>query len=305
MPGYNVHEAIEFLGERLEDKTNSSFNRALRLILLENSETQAAHLLNDKYLSELETLEESVAVSSGKTLLTALANGVLRSGEGILQVKIHGGKICNKLPIKDLKITETTIHEGSTDDPMWWPFHNTINVLPATTSLIDVSYLRLPPPLLYKFTVVEEDTPSTTVFKGTAGQGLLTVDDTYNGVVICNAVESKKTYHVVTDYTGSTLQFTVTAEVAAEPRTWDSGDEFYFLTKSFSLTNIAGLEFTLNPSLHEIILLLAEAACWAQTKETTRRDSAQNKAIDIINLLNAKYEDPKGVGTDSLRRQGR
>ena len=89
---------------------------------------------------------------------------------------------------------------------------------------------------LERLTVVEESSPSTTVFKGTAGQGLSSVNDAYNGAVIINMTNG--TYHVVTDYIGATLQFTVTAEAAASPRTWDSGDEFIFPNGELALPGI-------------------------------------------------------------------
>lgn len=89
---------------------------------------------------------------------------------------------------------------------------------------------------LERLTVVEESSPSTTVFKGTAGQGLSSVNDAYNGAVIINMTNG--TYHVVTDYIGATLQFTVSEEVAASPRTWDSGDEFIFPNGELALPGI-------------------------------------------------------------------
>ena len=86
---------------------------------------------------------------------------------------------------------------------------------------------------LSRLTVVEEGSPSTTLFKGTAGEGLSAVNDAYKGAVIYNITNG--TSHVVTGYTGATLQFTVTAEAAAEPRTWDSGDEFIFPNNELTL----------------------------------------------------------------------
>ena len=79
---------------------------------------------------------------------------------------------------------------------------------------------------LSRLTVVAESPVSTTVFYGTVGQGLSTENDAYNGAVLVNL--SNGTNHIVTDYVGSTRKFTVTAEAATSPRSWASGDEFYF-----------------------------------------------------------------------------
>jgi hypothetical protein len=89
---------------------------------------------------------------------------------------------------------------------------------------------------LSRLTVVAESPVSTTVFYGTAGQGLSAVDDAYNGAALVNL--SNGTNHIVTDYVGSSRKFTVTAEAATSPRTWASGDEFYFPNNEVTLRSI-------------------------------------------------------------------
>jgi len=295
----NVYDALAHLGERLEDLKGDKYNNTIKLKYLGYAEVQLANMLHDAYLGELETREESVVVTTGKTALSTLSHDVLRSGQGIKEVQIHGGKICTPLDYSEHKVTEHPHHLGTTDDPLFWVFGGNIYVLPAATTLVDVSYLRIPAPLLGKLTVVELETPTTTAFKGTEGEGLSDEDDTYNGAIIYNATND--TYHVVVAYVGAELRFTVSAEISADPRTWDSGDEFYFLTHDFCLLNIEGSQFTLNESHHEIILLLAEGACWAQTGDS-RRDSAIQKALNMVEILNAKYKAPDGVGTKTLRQ---
>jgi len=296
----DVYNALAHLGERLEDLKGDKYNNTVKLKYLGYAEVQLANMLHDAYLGELETLEESVSVAGGKTALSVLGYDILRSGQGIKEVKIHGGKICIPIDFKDRKATEHPHHHGSADDPYYWVYGGYIYVLPASTALIDVSYLRIPSPLLGELTVVEQETPDTEYFLGTEGEGLSAVDDTYAGAVIYS--KTNDTYHVVLAYTGATRLFYTTVAPGADPPTWDSGDKFYFLTHDFSLLNIEGTQFTLNESHHEIILLLAEGACWAQSNETSRRDSAIGKALQMLEILNAKYEAPEGVGTKSLRQ---
>jgi len=101
---------------------------------------------------------------------------------------------------------------------------------------------------LDRLTVVEEDPASTTVFKGTADQGLSSVNDAYNGAVVINVTNG--TYHVVTDYVGADLQFTVSEEVAVAPRTWNSGDEFIFPNGELALPGILNGDRSILDVLH-------------------------------------------------------
>ncbi|MBW7995359.1 MAG: hypothetical protein FVQ81_02065 [Candidatus Glassbacteria bacterium] len=297
----NVAKAVGFLAERFGDLGENKFTGRIKVDLLENAELDLANKLHPAYLTELEVPEEQVAYATEFTLLSALANNVLGGAEGILTVRLTGGKYCRKIDPRKIKDTESYYRTGSDEDPMYYVEGNRINILANSASgNIDVTYRKVPGPLYYLFTVVEEGTPSTTLFKGTAGEGLSATNDAYNGAVIYNVTND--TYHVVTDYVGATLQFTVTAEVAGAPRTFDSGDKIRFLTHDFDLLNLASVEFTLNPSLHETVLLLTEAAGWAQTPEVSRRDGAWDKAVASINTLNAKYKEPEVLGT---QKQGR
>lgn len=291
----NVAQAAGFLGERFGDLAANKFNDALRRLLLQNAEIDLANKLHPAYLTELETLQESVSLSSGSVALSTLTYDVLKGAEGIMEVKLAGGKICTKIDPLRRKETESFFRQGSTEDPYFFVRNNKIYVLPAAATSIDVVYRKVPDPLYYLFALT--GTSSTTGFVGDASQGLSAVDDAYNGTPVFNI--EKGSYHVVTDYVGSSRTFTVSP---AAGTAFTTGQHFRFLTHGFDALTLTGVNFSLNEGLHEIILTMAEAAGWAQTEYRDRGEIAWKKAVESINVLNAQYKDPDRLGT---QQQGR
>ncbi len=58
----------------------------------------------------------------------------------------------------------------------------------------------------------------------------------------------------------------------------------------------------LNPSLHQILLDLAESICWKMDNQHNRSAEARTSAFEEIKVLNGRYTNPEGIGTSSRRR---
>ena len=209
----------------------------------------------------------------------------LRGAQGILSVKLTSGKYCRIIDQKDIKDTEGHYRAGSSVDPIAIIRNNQIEVKATSPTTIDVSYLRLPTAPYFSFTSDAADSgSSTTKFDGASGEGLSTSNDAYNDAVIYN--EDKETYHVVTDYNGTSLEFTVSPAASSA---FPNGQTFRFITNGFDATNLSGVEFDLNESFHNIIVDLAESFGLAQTDKDQQRIAAENRAANAIRDLNAIF----------------
>jgi len=290
----NVALAATTLSSRFKDLGLQKFNNAIIRTLLESAEIYVASKLHPAYLTELETPEVSVAVSSGYAALSALSNSVLGGAQGVREVKLTGGKICILIDAKNRKDTENAFWQGSTDSPIAWVQNNRIYVLPASTALIDVSYLKVPDPLYFNFTSNQADSgASKTKFDGASGEGLdTTTTNYYLGAVIFNI--TKKSYHVVTAYNKTDLEFTVGPEAAAN---FTESQQFRFLTHDFDALSLSGVDFTLNADKHSMIIDVAEAAGLAQTELHQQREAANSRAENTIAVWNAKFIPPERLGT--------
>ena len=292
----NTNEAIDSLGMRLEDANKVDFTETLRLRALNDAQIKLANMLHTNYLTELQSLKTGVTVTAGVTGTlnnSLLTYNVLRGEQGIIKCRISsGGLWLHKLDIKDVKRTENSYLQGTTKNPLFYVFGNKIYVLPTTITSIDVLFLREPTTLLYPFNADQADSgASTTKFDGRSADSLSAVNDYYNGAVIYS--KEHDSYHVITDYVGADLEFTVSPAATGN---FTENQEFYFLTHGFDLLGLSGVDFDLNPALHEIIVTLAEAQCWAIDEKLERRNAAMKAAMDEIAVLNARFERAEGIG---------
>ena len=328
-----VSDMMEILGLRLEDAGNVRFSNSFKRSILELSQIKLSNMLDIGYLTELEYLDASKTATAKVLAFSSLTYPVLKGKEGILKVKISGGKYCTQIDINDLKQTENSYLEGTDDNPLFYVFKNTIYILCTTTNpVIDVYYLRLPPPLLYPlaydkingvvtsvadlgidiavftctvdhglsdgevvthtgFNVepyngtgavtflstktytwndVEYVAPDDGVFTGLntvelqASQDLSADNNHYNGALFYNI--TKNSYHVATDYTAASQHLVFYPAIAAP-----ADDQTIYMLKHTSnaveITNLEALEPLLNPTLHELIIDLAEAECWKSGKK--------------------------------------
>jgi hypothetical protein len=302
----NVAEMMDLLGLRLEDANKGDFPDLYKLKTLGNSQVKVSNNLHNAYLTELEVSDTNKSLTSGSLSISSLAHDVLRGGQGIRKVKVTGtgGLWLTMIDLADVKKTENTFLAGTVTNPLGYVFQNKINVIPTSVSAIDVYYLRVPAPLLYTFAMSAASPASTTEFLGASTlDSINTADDFWNGAVVYSI--GKNTYHVITDYdhTGNAKGerlFTVSPAAGTNFGT----DTFYFITHGFDALNLSGVTCQLNESLHELVVTLAEAECWAMNRNLDRRNAALETAFGEIKMLNARYESekPEGIGTD---RKGR
>ena len=287
----DVREMMDNLGLRVEDASGQTFTDAMKLKSLTNGELKAAAFLHDNYLDELRVKESNKSLTSNVLEFTGLTHRVLRGEQGILKVKIYGGKYSTRIDLGDIKKTENSLLASTDSNPLHLVFQQQIEMLHAV-SAIDVWYLKIPSPLLYKFDLTQSGGGSTTVFIGDAGQDLSASDDAYNGAVIYSV--DQDSYHVVTDYVGTSRTFTVTPAAGSA---FATGQSFMFLTHDFDKLNLDGVYPSLNASLHELIVTFAEAELWRMDKQPDRSRSALDSALAEVEVLNAKYKPAEGIGT--------
>ncbi len=295
----DVRELMDNLGLRVEDAAGRTFNDDMKLKALNNGQVKAAAFLHDNYLDELRVKESNKALTSNILAFSELNYRVLRGEQGILKAKITGGRYCIRTDLEQIKKTENSNLSSKNSYPLFLVYSGQIEML-HDVSAIDVWYLRLPNPLLYAFTITQTGTPSATQFIGDAGQGLSAVDDAYNGLtdnkraaIYCLDTES---YHVVTDYDGSTRTFTVSPGLSGDSR-FLTGNSFYFMTHDFDKIGLEGVYPDLNPSLHDLLLTFAEAEIWRMDKSPDRADAALKTALAEVEVLNAKFRPAEEIGT--------
>lgn len=307
MPVMNSTEMVNIEGLRLEDEKGSNFTDDTKLSALNNAQTNLAHKLKKPYLTELQEVEDSLTATSGEYALSSLNFDVLGGGQGILRVKINGGKYCTEIDRKDLKAMENFYTAGSINNPMYYVFENKIHISNGQTNpTIDVYYYKVPTDMIYVADISALGAPADTGFIGDDSQGLSAVDDTYNGIVVYSV--NQESYHVVTDYVGETRTFTVSP--AADANFGD--DEITFIANEFDNLSIkpsstdASLKVVtcdLNPSLHSLVIDIAEAECWAMDAEIDRKNAATQMADLVVTTLNDQYVEAEGIGTDGVYRR--
>lgn len=288
-----TQEMIEQLGLQTEDEDHVRNPELIKQRALSNATLALCQTLRNEYLDELKEKAAGVELTSGEYALSSLDYTVLRSGAGILKVKIKDGKWCTKQELEDQKVTENPSLRGSLRNPLFMIHENKIIVSTGGLAThIDIYYIRNPNPLLHTFTLGVDGGGSKTIFRGSADEGLdESADDIYNGAVVYITQESF--YAVVKDYAKTNRVFTIFRDDAAA--NLDSGS-FYFATAPFKIDGLENHFCELNPSLHPLVLLLAEGELWARDKKLDRKEAALGKVKDEVVILNARYEPSPGVG---------
>lgn len=284
-------EMIDHLGLMTEDEGHVRNTELIKQRALNNATLALCQMLRNEYLQELKVLAANQALTAGKFALSGLDYTVLRSGAGILEVKIKDGKWCTKQELEDQKITEHPMLKGSDRNPLYMIHENSIIVSTDTATHIDIYYIRCPNPLLYSFTLAAAGTPSTTKFVGPASKGLIETNDYYDNAVVYITQESF--FAAVKNYVGATREFEIFRNDAAANLTTGS---FYFATSPFKITGLDNHFCELNPSLHPLVLIQAEAELWARDKALDRKEAALGKVKEEVAILNARYEPSPGIG---------
>ncbi len=292
------------LGVRLESPDGIDFTSSMKMGALNNAQVYVAQKLNKEYLTELQKIDESKTATAGTYALSSLTYGVLGGAQGILAVKINGGRWCTRYDLKNIKGTENFFHEGSPHNPLFLVFQGDILVSNSFANpVIDIYYLKNPPTMEGVYNISALGSPADTGFVGDASQNLSVIDDTYNGVLVRSV--NQDSYHVVTDYVGASRTFTVSP--AADANFGDDEIEFHsfdFDTLSIEPTATDPDMFVetcvLNKSFHELVITLAEAECWAMDAQLDRKDAANAQAEVIIETINGRVQKRTGTGIKSV-----
>jgi hypothetical protein len=284
----------DLLAIRLEDAA-SRVTPAMKLGALHTGEIILANKLHPHFLTELEVIKTGLTLTTGVKALTAanLGYDVIRGGDGITKVIVTNGNEATWIDPRDTKRMENSFLTATVDNPVYTVFQGNLMVWPTTITSVEVWFLRVPPKLRHAFTYIftGASPSSTTQFIGDDGQNLSTSDNYYNNSVIF--LGETDTYHVVTDYEGSTRTFTILPETAYAI---GGADTFQFLTHDFDLTNLTAVYPLVGAAYHNIMVTLAEATCFGILGEDTRRDNAWEKATAEIKAINARFKPAAGIG---------
>ena len=139
-----VDEMYTLLDTRLEDAGRTKFVVATRLLALTNAETKLVPLVDNKYLTELETSDLNKSISSGYYLLSSLTGDVVTGKKGITRVKVHGGKWMTPMEPDELQDQQNTLYAPSVLNPKYYVYESRLYVVPTTIPKIDIYYLKNP-----------------------------------------------------------------------------------------------------------------------------------------------------------------
>jgi len=141
---------VSELGLRLEDAAGTVFTSALKFVMLNRAQVQAAQLLHNAYLTELETISSASLDFSTTYALSGIGNTVFRGADGILKVKISpagsGFLWATEVDVSQVKRLENTYLAGSAANPVYYIFGNSIYPINGTAAgtLGTVYYLKVP-----------------------------------------------------------------------------------------------------------------------------------------------------------------
>jgi hypothetical protein len=293
----SVRDMVDELSLRLIDAAKGKFPDKFKWESLNLAQYYTVNMLHPDYLTELVASDSNETVTTGTLDIANLTYKPLRDTEGIIDLKVYNGLYCQMLGLDDIKKEENTYLDGATTYPMAWMFANVIRTLPTTIAALDVDYMKVPLPLMHPFTIIYTGASPGSVsdFLFNDSQNIIETDDYYNGA--CVYYITGQTYHVITDYEGSSRTASISPDAAT---TIGDGDTVYFIpTKDhdFHLTNLENVYCTLDASLHEIIIDIAEALCWKVPGDSVRVKEALDNALEQIKSLNASVMQADGIGT--------
>tara|TARA_R110002020_G_scaffold438535_2_gene648987 strand:+ start:6522 stop:7166 length:645 start_codon:yes stop_codon:yes gene_type:complete len=140
------------LGFRMEDTAESIFTKQQKVDAINNAMVQVCALVDNSYLSELET-STTASVSSGEATYANLFSGGNPVRSSIIAVRDYSGgsdlKWCTIIDAKDVKQTDNAYLAGTTANPTVQIFDEKIHVQPSTVNQIKVWYIKSPTPYVY------------------------------------------------------------------------------------------------------------------------------------------------------------
>ncbi len=306
MPGHTVQEMLDILGLRLEDEGVTKYSVAAKLDALNKAQLKITNLVHPRLLTELEVKEFGVscALASGDdegsyafTSLDGLQGYPL--ADGIQMVRLNGGGAwCHEIELKDIKKTDNSFYTASDARPYFWIDRERIYVAASTdTTLIDIWYLREPKDMVAQFTVASvangavvsaPDLDSYYIELTFTTPGWTA--DEFNGMIGYN--ETKKSYFLIVDSTTTELLVLT----YPEEEIYAGNDVIHFVTSAANQDSLSNAACELNPSLHGLIVDLAESHLWTHDGQGQRSKEAYQRAVGEIQFMNAKYGLDRNIG---------
>ena len=298
----NVDQDIAILRNRLEDidTVNPKYSTIMLVDALNIGQVTITERLHILYLTELTNIKSGVTAVSGQYSISSITGPkVARGDQGILAVKINGGKWCKRMDPYELSVLENEYLTGNTRNPRYWVDQNIIYIRPTviggTDPVIDIHYIGVPTDLVYPWNVqTAAGGTSNTQMKITAGQGQGGAG-TYVWYPIYYEDATSASYHIITANDGTDITVTPAKAVG------DFGTgTIKFLNRSEDTLNNELVNGDLNSQLHKILIDYAEAEVWQLDNKLTRAAAATAKAEAAIQALNSRVTTPDGIGSQSL-----
>ena len=133
------------LGFRMEDTAESIFTKQQKVDAINNAQKQLVVMVDNSYLSELET-STTASVSSGEATYANLFSTSNPIRSSIIAVRDYSGgadlKWCTIIDAKDVKQTDNVYLAGTTANPTVQIFDEKIHVQPSTVNQIKVWYIK-------------------------------------------------------------------------------------------------------------------------------------------------------------------
>jgi len=286
----DVYDMLEILGLQLEDPSAIRFSNRIKRDNLEQAQYKLANLLHTNYLTEFEYVDESKTATAKVLNFSDLTYKVLKGNQGILKVKIHGGRYCNQIDIKDLRDNSNSYMEGTDTNPLFYVYDEKIYILCSTANpVIDVFYLRNPDPLYYPLVITGE--ASTTSFK------VAYFSDTYNNdyfngsLIYC---VNKDSYHVVTEYVKADTELIVSPAAGTNFATNETIYLLRNISKEIEITGLDSVYPNLNGSLHQLMVDMAEAMCWKSGRDKAYVDRSKVALDNVLRQIKGLNEKMMG-----------
>jgi len=294
-----IHEMMTLLGLRLEDSADTplTFTTDFKLRALNDAQSTLARALNPGYLTELQAIKTGVTATDGILDLTYanLDGEILGGGQGVVQVKINGGLWMNEVGIDDVKKTENDLLKTSANNPLYTIFANQVQLLSATTTDIDVYFIKNPTAMIYEMEYTPDggDPDTDVIVDASPAQGWVSnVVDYYNGIMV-EFSEDSGNYWLVTDSNDAKGAGSLETNRTGGALT---GGTLRVISLPFGVQTLQATSSELNPMLHPLLIDFAEAEAWAMHNKPNRRQPVYEKAIAQVNLLNEKYRPAPTAG---------
>ena len=136
------------LGLRLEDPAESVFTKQAKVTALNVAQKTVVNMVDNGYLTELESIINDQALSSGSVSFAAA--GISPARGGIIGIFDETNDLwCTSIEPGDAKRLENSYLSGNTTNPVFFIFNSTIYVKPTTVTNVDIWYLKVPDDFLY------------------------------------------------------------------------------------------------------------------------------------------------------------